>query len=398
MTVPVSSRRAGPLACNGVETDFDFAFKVFTTADVAVILTDSDGVEATLVLDSDYTVVLNGDQESNPGGTITTIGGSSPYATGNTITMIGALTYKQSTAITNLGGFLPSVIMGALDYLAILIQQLKELTDRSLRLPASASGASTELPVPEASTFIGWNSLGTALQNYAGVASAAVSTAMEAFVASVSKAAARTELGVYSTVEVDAAVCPVADTTAIVKGSADATKLLRFEVDGFTTGNTRVVTFPDANLTVNAIGAAAGNASDTAAGVIEIADVSEMEAASSTVLAVTPGRQHRHPSAAKAFVQAGNSGNIRGDSYNVSSVTDSSVGQAQINWTTPFSGSTYPVIVGGYSGVSTNIFAHLNSTSGQSTTSCHVCGVNGSTAATADLDVGYNVVAFGDQS
>jgi hypothetical protein len=43
---------------------------------------------------------------------------------------------------------------------------------------------------------------------------------------------------------------PATDTTAVVKGSSDNTKLLRFEVDGFTTGTTRVVTFPDANITV----------------------------------------------------------------------------------------------------------------------------------------------------
>lgn len=38
---------------------------------------------------------------------------------------------------------------------------------------------------------------------------------------------------------------PVVDTTALVKGSSDATKLLRFEVDGFTTGTTRVMTPPN---------------------------------------------------------------------------------------------------------------------------------------------------------
>lgn len=43
---------------------------------------------------------------------------------------------------------------------------------------------------------------------------------------------------------------PVADTTAIVTGSADATKVLRFEVDGFTTGTTRVATPPDSNFTM----------------------------------------------------------------------------------------------------------------------------------------------------
>jgi hypothetical protein len=43
---------------------------------------------------------------------------------------------------------------------------------------------------------------------------------------------------------------PVADTTAVVKGSADATKQLRFEVDGFTSGATRVLTPPNANATI----------------------------------------------------------------------------------------------------------------------------------------------------
>lgn len=43
---------------------------------------------------------------------------------------------------------------------------------------------------------------------------------------------------------------PVVDTTAIVKGSADATKLLRFEVDGFTTATTRVLTPPNYDGTI----------------------------------------------------------------------------------------------------------------------------------------------------
>jgi hypothetical protein len=43
---------------------------------------------------------------------------------------------------------------------------------------------------------------------------------------------------------------PFIDSTAIIKGSADATKLWRVEVDGFTTGQTRVFTPPDADLTI----------------------------------------------------------------------------------------------------------------------------------------------------
>lgn len=46
---------------------------------------------------------------------------------------------------------------------------------------------------------------------------------------------------------------PVIDTTSLVKGSADDTKLLRFEVDGFTTATTRILTPPDADITIAGI-------------------------------------------------------------------------------------------------------------------------------------------------
>jgi hypothetical protein len=38
---------------------------------------------------------------------------------------------------------------------------------------------------------------------------------------------------------------PIVDTTAVVKGSVDATKLVRIEADGLTTSTTRVITMPD---------------------------------------------------------------------------------------------------------------------------------------------------------
>jgi len=46
---------------------------------------------------------------------------------------------------------------------------------------------------------------------------------------------------------------PFSDATALVKGSIDATKLLRFEIDGFTAGATRVITPPDSNITLAGI-------------------------------------------------------------------------------------------------------------------------------------------------
>lgn len=43
---------------------------------------------------------------------------------------------------------------------------------------------------------------------------------------------------------------PATDTTSIVEGSADSTKEIRFEVDGLTTGTVRVLTPPNANITI----------------------------------------------------------------------------------------------------------------------------------------------------
>lgn len=65
---------------------------------------------------------------------------------------------------------------------------------------------------------------------------------------------------------------PFDDATAIIKGSADATKLLRFEVDGFTTGTTRVLTPPNSDgtiaITQNNLSVFAATTSAQLAGVI----------------------------------------------------------------------------------------------------------------------------------
>jgi len=44
---------------------------------------------------------------------------------------------------------------------------------------------------------------------------------------------------------------PIVDSTAVVKGSADATKLVRIEADGLTTSTTRVITMPDKDVTID---------------------------------------------------------------------------------------------------------------------------------------------------
>lgn len=167
MTITATERKDGPYSCNGVLVDFDFNFKVFTDEDITVLWTPQGGSDTTLVKTAEYTVTLNADQDSTPGGTITTV---DTYATGDTITIIGSLAYEQTTELTNRGGFFPKVVEKALDRIVILIQQLKEQVDRAVTVPASVGGiggvSSGFLPAPEAYALLGWDAAGENLVNY----------------------------------------------------------------------------------------------------------------------------------------------------------------------------------------------------------------------------------------
>lgn len=77
-------------------------------------------------------------------------------------------------------------------------------------------------------------------------------------------------------------------------------------------------------------------ASDTAQGKIEIADQTEMEAATDVVRAVTPGRAHFHPGVAKCWLLTTNSTTILA-SYNMTSVTDTGTGDLTFTIANDFS-------------------------------------------------------------
>ncbi len=193
MTISTSNRKAGPFTGNGVTVDFPFTFKVFTAADVLVVqAVTSTGVETTLALTTDYTVALNSNQDVSPGGTITML--VAP-PTGTTLVATSQVSNLQPLALTNAGGFYPTVLNDALDRLTILAQQLAEKASRALTFNIS-SGASGALPNPVSLALLGWNAAGTALQNFAGAASVGVSTFMATVVAAVDAAAARVALGV----------------------------------------------------------------------------------------------------------------------------------------------------------------------------------------------------------
>lgn len=149
MTISSTTRKAGPFDGNGVTTSFPFTFKVFNTGDIAVVRTMPSGLEETLVLDSDYSVTLNGDQDANPGGTITYPISGDPLPADWRLTAVGDLDNLQPTDITNGGGFYPQVIENALDRVTMLLQQLDEEIDRTIRIAVS-DDTTTGLELPAA--------------------------------------------------------------------------------------------------------------------------------------------------------------------------------------------------------------------------------------------------------
>ncbi len=160
MTTPSTPRKAGPYTGNGTTTSWPFSFKVFAASDIAVTVADTVGTESTLVLDSDYTVTLNANQDTSPGGTVTYSLPSSYI-----LTITGDLDYDQTYDIPAGGNFNPAALENALDRITMQVQQLREIVSRAMQIPVSSS-ASGYLPVPDPSALIGWDSDGESLANF----------------------------------------------------------------------------------------------------------------------------------------------------------------------------------------------------------------------------------------
>jgi hypothetical protein len=161
VTVPATDRRAGPFLGTGSIVGLPFTFKVFSQADVVVTRLDTVGVESTLAIGTDYTVSLNADQDTNPGGTVTP---TVAPAVGETTTLTSGVSEEQPLDLLSGGSFRPQNIEDALDRATILIQQIREELNRTLRLPVSSSGDAL-LPAGEANKFLGWDEAGAAIVN-----------------------------------------------------------------------------------------------------------------------------------------------------------------------------------------------------------------------------------------
>jgi len=119
---------------NSSTTSFPFAFAVFATTDVVVVLTSATAVETVQSVSTHYTVSINANQDSSPGGVITML--TAP-ATGKKLTVFRDLVASQGVDLANQGTFYPEVIEDGFDRLTMLVQELEERVARSPILPVS---------------------------------------------------------------------------------------------------------------------------------------------------------------------------------------------------------------------------------------------------------------------
>lgn len=314
----------------------------FDSSDLAVSVVSAAGVETALTENTHYTVT-GGDGST---GTVNLAGGSAPYgapAAGVTLLILRQLPLTQPVDLVQNDGSDAEVQERAYDRLTMMVQQLNEVDARAIKLPPVETGSTalTELPFDRASKFLAFDADKNPIASAGAVeGTVPVSAFMATVLDDATAADARTTLGAAASTD----VCPVSDVTAVVKGSVDPTKLLRFEVDGFTAGTTRVVTVPDADLTL--VGTATTQTLtnktltspviDAAVTGTAIATQAQQEAGTAVNVLVTPGRQQFHPSAAKGWAFFNASAGINA-SYNVTSVTDTGTGQAVVVWDVDFS-------------------------------------------------------------
>ena len=169
-----------------------------------------------------------------------------------------------------------------------------------------------------------------------------------------------------------------------------------------------------ADTKISALTALAGSSVDTAADVIPIVDTSatttkkilvdelrialgiatqaQMEAASSNVVFVTPGRIQYGPSVAKAWVQLTGGGTpVASSSHNYTSVADNGVGDWTITWSITMSSTNYLALV---SVVGTTSFV-VGYVKAKTATTTRIRMFNNNNND-ADPDTGVDVAIFGD--
>lgn len=159
MAITSEKNRTAELVTNGIVTEFDFDLLIHADAEIMVWYEVTGGHYAQLILDTHYTVVF-----TENGGTVTTIGGDSPYAAGK-ILIIRHLPITQQADWYYDDAHTEQAHQDGFDRSVMRDLQIQEQLDRCVGFAIHSSTSGIEFPEPESDNLIGWNNAATALEN-----------------------------------------------------------------------------------------------------------------------------------------------------------------------------------------------------------------------------------------
>ena len=137
-------RLAGPYYGEGDKT-FTFGFFTYTKEDIYVGTSMSnDEATTVLELDVDYSVSLNEDQDATPGGSITLLNETGLKA-GEALVIGSDLEPVKNIQLTNYSRFPPEQIDTEFNRIFIILQQIYEITGRTLEVPATSNETPEEM-------------------------------------------------------------------------------------------------------------------------------------------------------------------------------------------------------------------------------------------------------------
>lgn len=159
MSITTENNRTAELTTDGVETEFDFSLLIHDESEIQVWYEVSGGSYTQLVLDTNYTVIF-----TEAGGTVTTIGGSSPYAAGKILIIRNIALTQQTNWLYN-DNHSEQQHQDDFDRSVMRDLQIQEQLDRCVKFDITSDTTGIDFPEPSSDKMIGWNTAATALEN-----------------------------------------------------------------------------------------------------------------------------------------------------------------------------------------------------------------------------------------
>ena len=297
MAVGYIKRVAGPFTGAGT-VSLPFGFVVYKETDIYVALASSESATHTLEYGTDYTVTLNDDQETTPGGTVTL---TTPLVDGEVVAVGSALEYNQPTQLTNFSRFPPEIINEALDRIVILIQQLVEKSSRAITTDITDTMSAGEL---KAKLLSSAEDAAKSAASAAGSASAAAASAGAASASeanakeSETNAAASESAAATSEANAKASENAAKSSETNAKASEEAAKASETKAGEYADSAEASATTASAKATEAAASEANAKASENAAKSSETnAKASETSASASKTAAATSAQEAKDAAA-----------------------------------------------------------------------------------------------------